>query len=172
MAAQKGLSLTMEVDPAVPLTLNSDRARLQQILNNLLTNALKFTEKGQVQLTASLLPADQDGRQMLQLQVRDSGIGIAKDQQERIFQAFQQIDGSISRHYGGTGLGLAITRQLVEVLGGPAASPTATARARTGVADRRGRCRFRLGGGRGRAEPWLYQPDLQHRRAGSGGAAP
>jgi PAS domain S-box-containing protein len=118
MAAQKGLSLTMEVDPAVPLTLNSDRARLQQILNNLLTNALKFTEKGQVQLTASLLPADQDGRQMLQLQVRDSGIGIAKDQQERIFQAFQQIDGSISRHYGGTGLGLAITRQLVEVLGG------------------------------------------------------
>ena len=55
---------------------------------------------------------------MLQLRVRDSGIGIAKDQQERIFQAFQQIDGSISRHYGGTGLGLAITRQLVEVLGG------------------------------------------------------
>ena len=68
----------MEVDPAVPLTLNSDRARLQQILNNLLTNALKFTEKGQVELTASLLPADQDGRQMLQLQVRDSGIGIAR----------------------------------------------------------------------------------------------
>ncbi len=118
MAEQKGLALKMTVDPNVPLTLNSDRARLQQILHNLLTNALKFTERGGVELLASCLPADGQTGPLLQLQVRDSGIGIAPDQQERIFQAFQQIDGSISRHYGGTGLGLAITRQLVEVLGG------------------------------------------------------
>ncbi|WP_278433508.1 CHASE domain-containing protein [Stutzerimonas kunmingensis] len=117
MAEQKGLALKVVVDADVPPALNSDRARLQQILRNLLTNALKFTEQGQVELLASYPPEDADG-QILQLQVRDSGIGIAKDQQERIFQAFQQIDGSISRHYGGTGLGLAITRQLVEVLGG------------------------------------------------------
>ncbi len=117
MAEQKGLALKVVVDGNVPPALNSDRARLQQILRNLLTNALKFTEQGQVELLVSYPPEDVDG-QILQLQVRDSGIGIAKDQQERIFQAFQQIDGSISRHYGGTGLGLAITRQLVEVLGG------------------------------------------------------
>ncbi len=117
MAEQKGLALKVVVDGNVPPALNTDRARLQQILRNLLTNALKFTEQGQVQLLVSYPPEDVDG-QILQLQVRDSGIGIAKDQQERIFQAFQQIDGSISRHYGGTGLGLAITRQLVEVLGG------------------------------------------------------
>jgi len=117
MAEQKGLALKVVVDGNVPPALNSDRARLQQILRNLLTNALKFTEQGQVELLVSYPPEDADG-QILQLQVRDSGIGIAKDQQERIFQAFQQIDGSISRHYGGTGLGLAITRQLVEVLGG------------------------------------------------------
>jgi PAS domain S-box-containing protein len=118
MAEQKGLLLKIEVDADVPVTLNSDRARLQQILRNLLTNALKFTEQGEVELLASCRCAEDGPGQTLQLQVRDSGIGIAKDQHERIFQAFQQIDGSISRHYGGTGLGLAITRQLVEVLGG------------------------------------------------------
>lgn len=119
MAEQKGLSLTLSIEPGVPATLDSDRARLQQILRNLLTNALKFTERGGVELSARCLP-DGEGEacRTLQLQVRDSGIGIARDQQERIFQAFQQIDGSISRQYGGTGLGLAITRQLAEVLGG------------------------------------------------------
>ena len=118
MAEQNGLALTMSVDANVPLVLSSDRARLQQVLSNLLTNALKFTEKGQVELIVSYPPVEDGAGQVLKLQVRDSGIGIAKDQHDRIFQAFQQIDGSISRHYGGTGLGLAITRQLVEVLGG------------------------------------------------------
>jgi signal transduction histidine kinase len=100
MAEQKGLALKVVIDASVPPALSSDRARLQQILRNLLTNALKFTEQGQVELLVSYPPENADG-QTLQLQVRDSGIGIAKDQQERIFQAFQQIDGSISRHYGG-----------------------------------------------------------------------
>src|SRR3546814_4003920 len=116
MAEQKGLALKVVVDADVPPALNSDRARLQQILRNLLTNALKFTEQGQVELLASYPPEDADG-QILQLQVRDSGIGIAKDQQERIFQAFQQIDASTRSHYAGTALGLVITRLLVWVLG-------------------------------------------------------
>jgi len=117
MAEQKGLVLKVGIEPDVPATLSTDRARLQQILRNLLTNALKFTEQGEVEVSVRCLP-DGEACRTLQIQVRDSGIGIAQDQQERIFQAFQQIDGSISRRYGGTGLGLAITRQLAEVLGG------------------------------------------------------
>ncbi|MCQ4277608.1 CHASE domain-containing protein [Pseudomonas stutzeri] len=119
MADQNGLSLTSRIDPEVPPSLVSDRARLQQILRNLVTNALKFTEQGSVDIHVSSRPAESPGDEdMLQICVTDTGIGIAEDQHERIFQAFQQIDGSISRQYGGTGLGLAIARQLAEVLGG------------------------------------------------------
>ncbi|MDX2351793.1 CHASE domain-containing protein [Stutzerimonas xanthomarina] len=119
MADQNGLSLTSRIDPEVPPSLVSDRARLQQILRNLVTNALKFTEQGSVDIHVSSRPAESPGDEdMLQISVTDTGIGIAEDQHERIFQAFQQIDGSISRQYGGTGLGLAIARQLAEVLGG------------------------------------------------------
>ncbi|WP_415845497.1 CHASE domain-containing protein [Stutzerimonas zhaodongensis] len=119
MAQQNELSLRSRVDPDVPELLVSDRARLQQILRNLVTNALKFTEQGSVDIHVSRVsgepPINED---MLQICVTDTGIGIAEDQHERIFQAFQQIDGSISRQYGGTGLGLSIARQLAEVLGG------------------------------------------------------
>lgn len=119
MAEQNGLTLKSRIDPDVPASIISDRARLQQILRNLVTNALKFTEQGSVDIhvarRAAEQPADED---TLQICVTDTGIGIAEDQHERIFQAFQQIDGSISRQYGGTGLGLAIARQLAEVLGG------------------------------------------------------
>ena len=117
MAEQKGLALRVEVEPDVPVQLVSDRVRLLQILRNLLTNALKFTEQGKVEVRVSRRSAPQAG-DVLQIQVCDTGIGIAEAEQERIFQAFEQIDGSISRQYGGTGLGLAIARQLVEVLGG------------------------------------------------------
>ncbi|EIK54204.1 sensor histidine kinase/response regulator [Stutzerimonas stutzeri TS44] len=117
MAQHKGLRLTLDVAPNVPARLDSDRLRLRQILHNLLTNALKFTEHGEVRVLARCL-AQAGGGEVLQIEVHDTGIGIARDQHERIFQAFQQIDGSISRHYGGTGLGLAITQQLVAVLGG------------------------------------------------------
>jgi PAS domain S-box-containing protein len=118
MAEQNGLLFKVSVDPDVPSSLSSDRARLRQVLHNLLTNALKFTEQGEVELRVSCPSVAHEADRQLQIEVLDTGIGIAADQQERIFQAFQQIDGSISRHYGGTGLGLAITRQLVEVLGG------------------------------------------------------
>ncbi len=119
MAEQNGLALTSRIDPDVPVSIISDRARLQQILRNLVTNALKFTEQGSVDIHVACTPADNpSGEDLLRICVTDTGIGIAEDQHERIFQAFQQIDGSISRQYGGTGLGLAIARQLAEVLGG------------------------------------------------------
>ncbi|MCQ4313100.1 CHASE domain-containing protein [Pseudomonas stutzeri] len=119
MAEQKGLTLSTRIDPDVPVSVISDRARLQQILRNLITNALKFTEQGSVDIRVACKPAETPtDDDVLQIFVSDTGIGIAEDQHERIFQAFQQIDGSISRQYGGTGLGLAIARQLAEVLGG------------------------------------------------------
>lgn len=118
MAEERGLALTIQIASGVPATVVSDRARLLQILRNLISNALKFTEQGEVSVEVSTAPAEGGTNEHLLVRVCDTGIGIAEDQQERVFQAFQQIDGSISRQYGGTGLGLAIVRQLVEVLGG------------------------------------------------------
>lgn len=118
-AEQKGLRLLNLVADDVPQYILSDRVRLHQILRNLLSNALKFTDQGQVELQVSIQSGVTDsGLTVLCLRVCDSGIGIAADQHEQIFQAFQQLDGSTSRRYGGTGLGLAITRQLLEALGG------------------------------------------------------
>ena len=118
MAEQKGLMFGIHVEPEVPEMLVSDRVRLSQILRNLLTNALKFTEQGEVDVHVTCKASRKPGGFLLRIQVRDTGIGIDEAQHERIFQAFAQIDGSISRQYGGTGLGLAIARQLAEVLGG------------------------------------------------------
>ncbi|OWJ95963.1 hybrid sensor histidine kinase/response regulator [Pseudomonas sp. A46] len=119
MAEIKGLRLSTHVLAGVPRVVHSDRVRLHQILRNLLSNALKFTEQGEVELSVELDPAAAiDEREVLRFTVRDTGIGIPEEQHERIFQAFQQIDGSTSRRFGGTGLGLAITRQLVQALDG------------------------------------------------------
>lgn len=118
MAELKGLQLHTRLADSVPRLVLADRVRLTQILRNLLSNALKFTEQGEVSL---LVDAERQGEgelEWLSFIVQDSGIGIAADQHERIFQAFQQIDGSTSRRFGGTGLGLAITRQLVQALDG------------------------------------------------------
>ncbi|MDF3981685.1 response regulator [Luteibacter sp. PPL554] len=113
VANDKGLALTVEASPDLPETIESDRQRIEQILKNLLSNALKFTERGGVTLTASAGPGG-----TVAFSVADTGIGIAPDQQARIFEAFQQADGSISRRYGGTGLGLSISLELARLLGG------------------------------------------------------
>ena len=113
VASEKGLALDVVVTPDCPAVIESDRQRIEQILKNLLSNALKFTEAGNVTVSAS---ATRDGK--VAFSVTDSGIGIAPEQQARIFEAFQQADGSISRRYGGTGLGLSISQELARLLGG------------------------------------------------------
>ncbi|MGQ7959476.1 response regulator [Pseudomonas sp. SP16.1] len=118
MAEIKGLRLHTQLDAGVPRVIHTDRVRLHQILRNLLSNALKFTEQGEVSLTVTWQERLDDGRELLCFSVRDTGIGIDPAQHEQIFQAFQQIDGSTSRRFAGTGLGLAITRQLVLALDG------------------------------------------------------
>ena len=112
-ALEKSLKFDVELDPSLPTSLFSDRQRLEQILKNLLANAFKFTEKGSVALRVSRHPS---GR--IAFAVRDSGIGIRDDQQEVIFEAFRQADGTTNRRYGGTGLGLSISRELAQLLGG------------------------------------------------------
>jgi signal transduction histidine kinase/DNA-binding response OmpR family regulator/CHASE3 domain sensor protein len=113
LARQKQLDFVLDVAPNVPASIHTDRQRLEQILKNLLSNAVKFTDKGQVKLAVS---ANDDG--WIQFAVQDSGIGIAPEQQDRIFDAFHQADGSTARKYGGTGLGLSISRDLTGLLGG------------------------------------------------------
>jgi two-component system, sensor histidine kinase and response regulator len=115
-AHKKGLSLTCTVDPAVPRSLRGDPGRLQQVLGNLVANAVKFTAHGEVAVRVTLAPADDKIR--LRFEVQDSGIGIAPADRSKLFQSFSQVDASHSRRYGGTGLGLAIARQLVEMMGG------------------------------------------------------
>ena len=113
LAGDKGLTLKVEVQPGTPPMLYTDSQRLEQILKNLLSNAIKFTEKGQVSLTVAQAPGER-----IAFTVKDSGIGIAEDQQESIFEAFRQADGTTNRRYGGTGLGLSISRDLATLLGG------------------------------------------------------
>ena len=113
LANEKKLSFSVVIEPQVPATLYTDRQRLEQILKNLLSNALKFTEAGQVSLTVGWQPGVG-----VVFAVRDSGIGIAADQQQSIFEAFHQADGTTNRRYGGTGLGLSISRDLAQLLGG------------------------------------------------------
>jgi CheY-like chemotaxis protein/signal transduction histidine kinase len=113
LAADKHLQFSVEVQPGAPVSLYTDRQRLEQILKNLLSNAVKFTEAGAVSLTVSRQPGEG-----IAFTVRDSGIGIAEDQQESIFEAFRQADGTTNRRYGGTGLGLSISRDLARLLGG------------------------------------------------------
>ncbi|MGH9684969.1 MAG: response regulator [Candidatus Acidiferrales bacterium] len=115
-AHQKGLELAWRIEASVPDFLSGDPGRLRQVLVNLVGNAVKFTEKGEVVLEVASEAID--GARLLHFRVRDTGIGIRKDKQELIFEAFTQADGSTTRQYGGTGLGLAITKRLVELMGG------------------------------------------------------
>ncbi|PJJ17507.1 PAS domain S-box-containing protein [Janthinobacterium sp. 67] len=118
MRAQAGgLELVLDGDPALPHTLLGDPGRLRQVLTNLVGNAIKFTPHGEVVVSARLRASGDDVTQ-LRLCVRDTGIGIAADMQEAVFDAFQQEDGSTTRRFGGTGLGLSITRRLVTMMQG------------------------------------------------------
>jgi PAS domain S-box-containing protein len=116
-ATEKGIQLLATVDESVPEAIAFDEVRLRQILFNMVGNAIKFTEQGHVSIqVSSTLSADQ--KIQLVLQIQDTGIGIAPENQTRIFDVFTQSEGQSTRKYGGTGLGLTITRRLTEILGG------------------------------------------------------
>jgi len=116
-ADAKGLVLRVRVAADVPDALVGDSVRLRQIVTNLVANAIKFTDDGEVELRATLEPGDADTL-VLHLAVRDTGIGIAADRRQAIFEAFTQADGSTTRTHGGTGLGLTIAARLAELMGG------------------------------------------------------
>jgi len=124
VAEEKHLSFEIIKQDNLPIHLKTDIQRLKQIINNLLSNAFKFTEQGSVILTVSrpqIIPSNikqLSAQQTITIAVKDTGIGIPKDKQQIIFEAFQQADGTTSRRYGGTGLGLSISRQLSRLLGG------------------------------------------------------
>ncbi|MFC8510835.1 HAMP domain-containing protein [Streptomyces sp. NPDC057411] len=124
VADERGLDFTVTVAPDVPAHLTTDEARLRQVLRNLVSNALKFTEEGGVTLTIAHTPPDEipaalrDGRPVLAFRVADTGVGIPADRLQHIFNAFQQGDGTTAREYGGTGLGLSISREVATLLGG------------------------------------------------------
>jgi len=117
MAQRKHIELISNIHPDVPSSVKGDPGRLGQIISNLVSNAIKFTEKGEIEVKVNVLPGDSD-MTLLRFEVRDTGIGISPDARKRIFDAFSQEDESTTRRYGGTGLGLAISKQLAEMMGG------------------------------------------------------
>jgi signal transduction histidine kinase/ActR/RegA family two-component response regulator len=116
-AAEKRLRLAFTIDPSAPAAILGDAARLRQVLVNLLGNAVKFTSQGGVSLAVAATK-EIDGRHRIDFAVSDTGPGVAPEHLERIFEAFRQVDASISRRFGGTGLGLAISRSIVRQMGG------------------------------------------------------
>jgi signal transduction histidine kinase/CheY-like chemotaxis protein len=118
LAAHKGLELACSFEPGVPRLANGDPTRIRQVLLNLVGNAVKFTERGEVLVAVSAAPWQTEGDRGLQFQIKDTGIGIPGDRMDRLFQSFSQVDSSTTRRYGGTGLGLAISRRLVTLMGG------------------------------------------------------
>lgn len=117
-ARRKGLELMTEIDSQIPKTLSGDPVRLRQILLNLTSNAIKFTERGEVVLRAVRVHSDNNGQILLRIEVSDTGIGVSEEARRLLFHPFVQADGSTTRRYGGTGLGLSICKNLVELMGG------------------------------------------------------
>ncbi len=126
MAENKGIKFITELDPSLPKTIQTDEKRLQQVIKNFLSNAIKFTDKGHVKLSISHAQTGwsenayllNEATIVVAFAVEDSGIGISEDKHQIIFEAFQQADGGTSRKYGGTGLGLSISREIAGLLGG------------------------------------------------------
>jgi signal transduction histidine kinase/DNA-binding LacI/PurR family transcriptional regulator/DNA-binding response OmpR family regulator len=117
-ATRKGLRLVVDVSPDIPHWLRGDSLRLGQVLLNLVGNAVKFSSRGDIQITVRQLPAPSLGQLCLRFAIQDEGIGMHPDEIGRIFEPFTQGDGSMTRKYGGTGLGLTISRKLVSLMGG------------------------------------------------------
>jgi GAF domain-containing protein/CheY-like chemotaxis protein len=118
VAARKGLEVAYQIEDGTPETAVGDASRIRQILLNLLNNAVKFTESGEIVVSATTVPGQAPGTIAYHLTARDTGIGIPPDRIDRLFESFSQGDASTSRRYGGTGLGLAISRRLAELMDG------------------------------------------------------
>jgi len=127
-AAQSGLELLYQVDRNIPPYIRGDDFRLRQVLTNLVGNAMKFTNQGEVFIRVRLAEPSPEGTLKLEFEVRDTGIGIAPEKLERLFKAFSQVDSSTTRKYGGTGLGLAISEKLVRLMGGEMSVESQTGR--------------------------------------------
>jgi GAF domain-containing protein/CheY-like chemotaxis protein/HPt (histidine-containing phosphotransfer) domain-containing protein len=117
-ALRKGLEITYGIEPGMPETAVGDASRLRQIMLNLLNNAVKFTEEGEITVLVEQTPVPAPDRIAFHVKIRDTGIGIPPERIDRLFQSFTQVDASTSRRFGGTGLGLAISRRLAELMGG------------------------------------------------------
>jgi PAS domain S-box-containing protein len=156
-ASAKGLELIFEVTPQVSSHLKGDPLRLGQILINFCSNAIKFTDEGEIFVQVRVLEEDEDC-QLLEFSVTDTGIGMTDEQVARLFQAFEQADASTTRRYGGTGLGLAISKQLTELMDG-----SITVESETGKGSAF-RFTARLGRGTVTSRPRLLQSDLRGRR--------
>jgi signal transduction histidine kinase/DNA-binding response OmpR family regulator len=125
IAQRKGLEVTYGIEPGTPETAVGDESRLRQVLLNLLNNAVKFTDEGEIAVHVSSLPTASRDRIAFEVAIRDTGVGIPPDRIEDLFQSFTQVDASTSRRYGGTGLGLAISRRLAELMGGTVTAESA-----------------------------------------------
>ena len=155
-ASAKGVELIFHIAPAVDMHPKGDPLRLGQILINFCSNAVKFTERGEIVVTACVHESDDKG-QLVQFAVRDTGIGLTKEQMGRLFQAFEQADASTTRQHGGTGLGLAISKRLARLMGGDVGVTSQVGQGSTFWFT------AYLGKGEGRAQR-MVTPDLRGRR--------
>ncbi|HEX4113529.1 MAG TPA: ATP-binding protein [Stellaceae bacterium] len=133
-AQTKGLALTLQIDPRLPAAYRGMPLQIRQIVMNLVANAIKFTARGRIEISAVL--TDRDGNRVrCRLAVRDEGIGIAPEVRDKIFDVFTQADGTVTRRYGGTGLGLAIVKQLAQLMGGTVSLDSEVGKGSTFIID-------------------------------------